>query len=468
METISNTQAKYLFFRRKESKDIIRKIQELSEEKKLDSTNIINFIEGKYDFGNLNNEEKECIYEGIYNITREKAFKIDDIGKNKEQNINHKKDNINIEQYKDLEFIGQSWYMNLENMSKHEILESYSQFQLNKLLFINSRYNNVRTQSTYFELYESNIKEYELQKNKDLMHFSKNELENVLNTLIYNYDTTRQNVACFIRIYCTWCFENGLIEKNPSLDLDIKKSKTNSKVFLQEQILGKSEFYEMLKEMELNTKIPNLMPLLLARYGIIGENLEKMINLKWEDIDKENKLVFIKDKEGKVICDLPIDDDFIEYIDKARLFTSENKEGVYETKYIDYGYVLKKAYKKENKNSTKTIKYASVFNRVNEACKSIEVKRISFKRLLLSRQIEILLEMRRYGRLKQEDFEYIIQLFNFGSDTPLINKAFTLKKRWEELTNDIVITQRKSTKNVDYENGEVVYNRIKKDLDLYI
>ena len=105
---------------------------------------------------------------------------------------------------------------------------------------------------------------------------------------------------------------------------------------------------------------------------------------------------------------------------------------------------------------------------MNDCCKSIGIKRIPFKRLLLSRQIEILLEIRKYGRLQQKDFEYVVDLFNFGSNDPVTNKAFQLKKRWIDLTDDKVITQRKNTRNLPDEDSEEVYNRLRDKLDLYL
>ena len=87
---------------------------------------------------------------------------------------------------------------------------------------------------------------------------------------------------------------------------------------------------------------------------------------------------------------------------------------------------------------------------------------------MLSRQIEILLEIRKYGRLQQKDFEYVVDLFNFGSNDPVTNKAFQLKKRWIDLTDDKVITQKKNTRSLPDEDSEEVYNRLRDKLDLYL
>lgn len=382
--------------------------------------------------------------------------------------LKENKNDLNL--YLKYNFVGEGVETELDENEKIELLKGYDKFQLNKLLMLNEKYENKRTKLTYFIVYQTHIHDIEVNKEKDLMYFTTKEIDELLDSIIYTYDTTRQNLLSFIRIYCNWSIEKGLIKINPCDKLNTDKCKKNNKEFLEDTIYGKNDFYNMLEEMEKKTKLPNLIPLLLARYGIIGDNLEKMINLKWKDIDEKSKLVFIRDKRGKVICDLPVDDKFIEYIHKAKAYTESPKvDGKNIIRYSDYGYVLKKAYtEKDLDDEDKRVKYATVFNRINDCCKSVGIKRIPFKRLLLSRQIEILLEIRRHGRLEQRDFEYIINLFNFNSKNNITNKAFQLKKRWIDLTEDKVITQRKDTRNLSSENSEDVYNELKSKLDLYI
>ena len=349
-------------------------------------------------------------------------------------------------------------------MKKKGILKAYDKYQLSKLKMLNDRYPNKITKITYFTIYQKNLHQAEEIKGKDLMNFIDKEIETLIESLTYAYDTTRQNLVTFVNLYCKWAVEEGLIKKNPCAKIDREKIKINSKVFMSNKIYGKKDFWSVVEEMEESTKLPNVMPLILGRYGITGKELKMMINLKWDDIDEVNKVVHLNTVQ------LPIDDKFIEYIQKAKRYFESSRDGGKNTvRYCNFGYVLKKALNENNeKEEEKTIKYATIFNRVNEACSSIDIPRISFKRLALTRQIEILLEMRKYGRLQQKDFEYIIKLFDYGQNEPLVNRAFQLKKRWIELTGDLVITQRKSTRNLSNENNYNIYEKIKQDLDLYL
>lgn len=470
MELLNGINIKGMLYKRRDKKDIVKAINKECYLNGLNTSNVVRFLNGEIYFDDLKVNEKIAIARGVYSITKLKKFNENNLftyEELKQYETKPKDESLNI--YLNFNFIGDNPDVELSYDEKVNLLNSYDDFQKNKLIMLNEKYENKRTKLTYFTNYQTNIHQIEEKNKKDLMNFKTKEIEKMVNSFD-TYDTIRQNILAFIRLYCKWAKDKGLIKNNPCDKLNTQKAKKNDSLFLEDKILGKTDFYNMLEEMENNTKLPNLIPLLLARYGIVGDNLEKMINLKWEDIDEENKIVFIKDNEGKYICDLPVDDKFIEYINKARLYTESPKgDGKNLVRYSDYGYVLKKAYnEKDIKNEEKTVKYATVFNRVNDSCRAIGIKRISFKRLLLSRQIEILLEIRRYGRLEQRDFEYVINLFNFGSNDPVTNKAFQLKKRWIDLTGDEVITQRKNTRNLPSENNEEVYNNLKERLDLYL
>lgn len=452
-------------------KDILKSIGRECFNNHIGSNNISKFLNDEYSFNLLKTNEKIAIAKGIFNSTHLDFFSVDGLFTHEElKQYNNSKGRNHLETYLEFNFIGDTSNDDISEDKAIEILATYDDYQLNKLSMLNERYKNKRTKITYFTIYQTNIHEFETNKKKDIMYFTSNEIEEMLNTLVGIYDTTRQNILSFIRLYCDWALGYKIITKNPCDDVNVDKTKTNTKSFLENKIVGKSDFYKMLEDMEKVTKLPNVIPLLLARYGIIGENLDKMINLKWEDIDMENKVVFIYNEGDKRVVDLPVDDKFIEYIKKAKLYSESPKmEGKNMVRYSDYGYVLKKAYnEKDVENEDKTVKYATVFNRVNDCCKSIGVPRIPFKTLLLSRQIEILLEIRQYGRLQQKDLEYVVKLFNFSPNFPVVNKAFQLKKRWQELTGDIVETQRKDTRNLPEENSQAISLALKKKLDLYV
>lgn len=466
MEKINDVQIREMFYKRNDSKDIIKKINKECLKKGISNKAILSFIKDELTFEELDESEKATIFNSIYEITKMIQYKYKELSISNEIEESNSIVDDYIEQLMKLEYIGLAADEDMNCEKKKEELKKYDEYQLSKLLMLNEKYSIKSTKITYFTIYQTNLHFAEEGKEKDLMKFTTKEIEILIESLTYTYGTIKQNLIAFINLYCEWCKEKGLIKKNPCDKLNRKLIKINSKIFLANKICGKKEFYNMLKEMEENTKLPNLIPLLLARYGIKGEGLEAMISLRWDDVDEENKVVHIQCNNN--ISQLPIDDKFIEYIHKAKKYTESDKSnGKNMVRYSDFGYVLKKAFsEKDEENGEQTIKYASVFTRVNEACKSIGVPRISFNRLLLSRQLEILLEMRKNRRLKQSDFEYVVSMFDFGEEELLTNRAFNIKKIWLELTGDAVITQRKNTRNLSNDNSFNIYEELKEDLDL--
>lgn len=451
-----------MFYNNNHSKAIIKQINKECLKIGINSNTITSFIKNELTFEELSMIEQIIVIKSIYSITKLSEYdykKLFTLNRAEECNI---KVNDYIEEFMQLDYIGISSDEFLSDEEKIKILKTYDKYQLSKLKMLNDRYPNRSTKTTYFTIYQTNLHSAEEIKGKDLMKFTTKEIEDLIETLLYAYDTTRQNLITFINLYCEWAVEEELIKKNPCSKLKRDKIKTNPKIFLSNKIYGKTKFYDMIKLMEQKTKLPNIIPLILARYGIKGKNLEAMINLKWNDIDENSKVVYINNIQ------LPIDHKFIEYIHKAKAYIESPRTGGKNiVRYCDYGYVLKKALNENNeKDEHETIKYATIFNRTNEASKSIDIARIPFKNLLLTRQFELLLETRKYRRLKQEDFEYIVKLFDLGEDEPLANRAFQLKKRWIELTGDLVITQRKNTRNLTNDNSFNIYEELKQDLDL--
>lgn len=370
----------------------------------------------------------------------------------------------NIEKYMVLDYVGTNYKTNNKKESeilKRNILKGYDEFRLRKLEFLNECYDNEKTKTTYWTLYCVHILIYEQNMNKDLMFFSTEEIYSVLNSLVYSYSTTRDNISSFINNYCRWAEKLGHIKTNPMIGLKKDNLKINSNNFIKSKVYGKKEFYDMIKKMEQNANIQTLLPLILGRYGIIGRNFNQMSHLRWEDINYESM-------EVSILCDnedikrIPIDKEFISYINKARLFDGD---GFY--KYNDYGYVLQKANNGKN-NQDEIVGKNTIFNRVNECCKILKIPRIPFKSLLLSRQMDILTTMRKNKRLSFSDFEHVISIYDFEGSNNFLNRAFQLKKRWIELTGDEVYTFRKNTRNLTNDNSHEIASKISEKYGLYL
>ena len=353
-----------------------------------------------------------------------------------------------VRNYEFIDFVGCQYEGEEE---KKSILESYNEYEYNKIIFLNECYDNVNTITTYWTLYKTNIKQYEDGYNKDLMYFSTEEIQSMIESFVYSYNTSRNNITSFVNNYCRWAEKRRYINTNPVTGIDMDNINKNSELFLENKIIGKREFKKIIAKMELNTDIQNILPLILARYGITGFWLYNMTHLKWEDINFDDKNVVIKNKCGEIVSILLVDDWFLNQINKIQ---------------YKFGYILQKT--KEGKGKGDIIQRNTVFNRVNECCTAINIKRIPFKELVMSRQLEYLLDIRKDKRLEFSDVESIVRLFDFEKTENVLNKTFRLKKRYEDLTGDIVKTARKDTKVLTDERSSEIAKKIQDRFDLYL
>lgn len=368
--------------------------------------------------------------------------------------------------------------------TKEEVLSSYDDFQRAKLTFLNECYISIKTMIAYWTLYNNNLHFDEVNKGKDLKFFSTSELQ-VLIKSTFGMDTTKASIGSFLNMYYRWADNRGDISVNPYLGIDTASIKTNSKRMLESKLYGQKQFYQLCKEMEKHTKLPNIIPFILARYGIAGEKLYYMRYLKWEDIDRKNLIVNIVkryiDENGnpieKLISKLPVDFEFIKWIDKAKNYTETTEEELNQdgqdvkkknrVRYADYGYVLKKAIDANATEEEKVNKYNTLYNRAKIACLDLGIKRIAFKDLVRTRQLELLLQIRKKHRLTSKDFDNIIDLFALEDEKIISNRSFTLRKRYEELTGDAVIL-RKEANEEDNKDSLTIADKLIKELELEI
>jgi len=336
------------------------------------------------------------------------------------------------------EFLGKK---NLDTEDRQKVLESYDKFQRNKLDFINEVYSSVNTQTSTWILYNTNIHFDEMNKDKDLMYYSGQEIENIIASKLAYSEQTKSNILVFINKYMEWNIYKGNISINPCQELDIKSLKKSNKLFTRKKIESLDEFWDKIRDMDMVTDISNFMPLILARYGIVGKELSWMINLRWNDIYKQGDRYFCNIMEkGKLKTILPLDETFIYYINRFKQHKfivynkkeGENRKGI---ELIDYGYVLKKSAGGTGELET----YNTIFGKVTRACASIGIRRISFNDMVKSRKIDMLLNRRLNGKLTTFDIEEVDDIFS--TDNTSVNGVVKLKKLYTDLTGEKVLSK---------------------------
>lgn len=291
-----------------------------------------------------------------------------------------------------MEFIGANYNSEEE---KNKILETYDEFTMNKLAFLNDTYVNSNTQLAYMIYYRNFFHDEEVLKGKDLMYFTTQEIKELMMSLITVKSASKGSFMSFANAYLNYCVERGYININNASAINTKEiKKLNSKVVNME-LINLNKFYNLVEEVYAKQNYNRIiLPVLFARYGILGEGCEDIMKLSFEDIDHHNKLVRIK-KNGDVIL-LPIDENFIKWVYKA----SEN----------DTGIILL-----SNRNEVITSRH-TIYNMFYRFFSVLERPRISAKVLRENRKLDLLGEIRAEREIIMKDIEMIESLISYDND----------------------------------------------------
>lgn len=318
------------------------------------------------------------------------------------------------------------------------------QFFNNKMRFLNANYDNVRTIESYSSLFKSTISPVEGKLNKDIREFSSNELHDFMNTLPITNIRVKKTIWSLLKCYYNWAIQvdGYLISENPIENLELSDYLIADK--LQEKLYYTIEEIDSMcniLENEVGFNAQEIIPIVMARYGILGSELAWIRSLRNEHIDRENYLVHIFDEnEEKIITTLPIDDIFIKWVDKALKTTEKIIETdapnalfpIRKLKYLETGYILK------SNRGYKKVSQQGVYSAMHRVFHSIFDYRIRLTKFVNSRKFDLLFERKIInGRITYNDFRDITSMFNPDSKK---YTYFSLRDDYIILngTNDII------------------------------
>lgn len=307
-------------------------------------------------------------------------------------------------------------------------------FQLKKLDYIKEMYDNEKTALTVWRIYNNNIHDYEVSADKDTMEFDINDIENILYSKFQYKESYRRTIISFIVKYMEWGVARGDLEVNIAKTINVNKVTKNKLKIMKQNIYGLDEFYLMLDEISMKLPKYYTIPLLLARYGVLGKNAEDICNLKWQDIDLENNKIKIIDHEtGELKQVYYTDNRFSEYMRNYKYDEDLNK--TIETDYVVYK-------RKVFETITTDIRYtgSGLRNLTNIIAKAMNDDRIAFKDLIQSRKLDYLLVLRSTRKITNLDLYATTQLLAYKKETYTTTNL--LKSFYESLTDEKIIMTR--------------------------
>ena len=263
--------------------------------------------------------------------------------------------------------------------------------------------------------------------NKDLYQFTKREIEDLIKSKPTTRIGTKMTLFSVISMYINYCCERGL---NPVVNpcdriITSELFEANARL-LEHNYLTLNKFYDMLDNLDIS-EIDRML-LTLLRYGVNPNDVGK---IKWEDVDKENKI--LKVDTGKKVLYLPVDDEFINMVDIA-YFCEGYKEKVV---FIDLGYIIK-----TTKNCNwETIEPKDIHNKINNFCRANKVPRISPNDLRLARKFDILFDrLENNKEITMNDYREVLELLD-GVETQ--NRVTGIKNLFEAISGTKTVTNRK-------------------------
>ena len=307
-----------------------------------------------------------------------------------------------------MEFIGANYNSEEE---KNKILETYDEFTMNKLAFLNDTYVNSNTQLAYMIYYRNFFHDEEVLKGKDLMYFTTQEIKELMMSLITVKSASKGSFMSFVNSYLNYCIKRGFININQSSSINVKDIKKPNAKVVNMELINLNNFYKLVEEVYAKQNYNRIiLPILFSRYGILGEGCEDIMNLTFEDIYHQNKLIRIK-KSGREIL-LPIDEKFIKW--------------VYKISGNDTGVILL-----NNKNEIITSRH-TIYNMNYRFFNVINKPRIRLKILRENRKLDLLGDiLSNQGYININDIEVVENLISYDNVTTSrtgVLKLFELSK----------------------------------------
>lgn len=345
-----------------------------------------------------------------------------------------------------------------------DIEDRHTKFEVAANNFINAWYKSDETKKTIWSLYKNKVLYIEKLKDKYLYEMNTpEEIKDIVSSMPTTSQLNKRKLFDFINSYLTYCLDMlHLINFNSCDSLDVDEVCKVSEKALINKLVSRDKLWGIVEEAKDSIESNCIVPSVLARCGIYGKEGSEILNLRWQDIDKDNKTVTVIDGEGNEIRKVYINDDrFYDFMQFAKDQVYVNFTRNTELIQID-DYVIK-----EGNMRIKDVQrnQMNLCNKQTKMHKALNMKPISFNTMYQSYVIERLLDIRKDRKLITEDILNILRESNPGIGQ---GSYLGLEKLWNGIACGDKITKRVSnSKNysLNDENSLETYNKIKEHIN---
>lgn len=343
-----------------------------------------------------------------------------------------------------MEFLCGKLYESLTNELYEEIEKINTKYEIFFSEYINFAYDEEASMITIWNLYKNNVLPFEKALEKYLWQMNLDESKELIMSIPSDSHPLKHSVFIMCKQFLNWCigYKNLITINNMNALNKDEIIKLNPSA-LKKTLYGIDSFWRLIESMLKKSDAQLIAPLVFGRYGI--ENLDYQMNLKMENIDKENKEVYIVNNEGEIEVILPVDDRFIKFCKKL------NNEKGYEGEYL---------IKEKENGGKRTVNL--IYGRIRKACVENEIDILKIKNMFRCRFLDFLLDIRKESFLNRKDFIELMKKFNPGSSA---GRYMTLVKFYETITGEETLHGR-SKPTID-PNGVEFVEKLKKELNYY-
>lgn len=319
----------------------------------------------------------------------------------------------------------------LDEGKTYESLNEYQKCKADWLEEMSHRYSNA-TKRTYWILLNTRINFIELNKQKELYNWTKEEIFQTIKDTTTTSETTKTILFSTISMYISWACEKGFCrEGNPCDRINTTGLFNVSEEAKKQMYKTLQEFYEFI--FGLNCSDVDRALLILLRYGVPIDNVG---SIKWEDVDRENKILNVY-REDKDPLRLPIDNLFIMIIDRAKS-CDEYSPGQKKVVYVDYGYIVK---------ATPIVRWqqmsaVDVYNKIGNLSKQNKINRISVPNLNMNRRLDLLFDIyKKNGVVTNINIDDVNEIYD-GEMVTGIGKLTRVKRDFELISGAKVLSKK--------------------------